>query len=65
MSKFMIKKYIKKQLPVEAVLWNGDNFEEVKEFILSKKPDEIFCEPFEDKMRCTDKFNSETRRARS
>ena len=54
----MIKKYIKKQLPVEAVLWNGDNFEEVKEFILSKKPDEIVCEPFEDKMRCTDKFNS-------
>ena len=58
MSKFMIKKYIKKQLPVEAVLWNGDNFAEIKDFILSKKPDEIVCEPFEDKMRCTDRFSS-------
>ena len=58
MSKFMIKKYIKKQLPVEAVLWNGDNFEEIKEFILSKKPDEIVCEPFEERMRCTDRFSS-------
>ena len=29
----MIKKYIKKQLPVEAVLWNGDNFEEIKQII--------------------------------
>jgi len=54
----MIKKYIKKQLPVEAVLWNGDNFEEIKEFILSKKPDEIVCKPFKEKMRCTDRFSS-------
>ena len=58
MSKIIIKKYIKKQLPVEAVLWNGDNFEEIKEFILSKKPDEIVCKPFEEKMRCTDRFSS-------
>ena len=52
----MIKKYIKKQLPVEAVLWNGDNFEEIREFILSKKPDEIVCGPFKEKMQCTDRF---------
>ena len=58
MSKIMTNKYIKKQLPVEAVLWNGDNFEEIKEFILSKKPDEIVCEPFEDKMQCKDRFSS-------
>ena len=35
MSKIMTNKYIKKQLPVEAVLWNGDNFAEIKDFILS------------------------------
>lgn len=54
----MIKKYVKKQLPVEAVLWNGDNFEEIKEFILSKVPDEVVCEPFKEKMRCTDGSSS-------
>lgn len=48
----MIKKYVKKQLPVEAVLWNGDNFEEIKEFILSKNPDEIVHE-FVDDTLCT------------
>ena len=54
----MTNKYIKKVIPVEAVLWDGTNFEEIKEFILSKKPDEIICEPFKEKMRCTDRFSS-------
>ena len=52
MSKIMIKKYIKKQFPVEAVLWDGTNFEEVKKFIIQNNPDEIVHE-FVDDTLCT------------
>lgn len=32
-NKIMTNKYVKKQLPVEVVLWNGDNLEEIKKII--------------------------------
>lgn len=28
----MIKKYVKKPIKIEAVLWNGKNFDEIKSF---------------------------------
>ena len=48
----MIKKYVKKAIVVEAVLWNGDNFEEVKEFcgeFCDLKDDVLLIGTLEDK----------------